>query len=191
MSTIVAVRKGQTAVIGADTVTLFGSTLERAEYVASATKILRVGTSWLGAVGHDSWELVLQSHFGSKKRPPALTSRAKIFEMARTMHQVLKDRYYLIPREEEHDAFEPSHLDCLIVNPAGIFGLYSLRSVQEYTKFYAVGAGFRYALGAMHAVYDRYKTAESIAMAGLEASVTFDDSTEAPLEVRSVKLRKR
>jgi len=132
---------------------------------------------------------VLASYFADLDSPPTLDSAAAIFRFSRTMHEALKRDYFLNPREGEDDEFESSQLDCLIANPHGIFGLYSQRSVQEYTRFYAFGSGYKFALGAMWATYDHVETAEEVARAGAAAGAEFDTSSAAPVEVFTVALR--
>jgi ATP-dependent HslUV protease, peptidase subunit HslV len=188
MSTIVIVRKGGTAAIGADTLYSFGTTKESAAYIKNGSKIINVADGQLACVGDVSWPLVLSSYFSKLRKAPDLTSVAAIFETVRTMHAALKSEYFLNPGAEDDDEFEPSNLACLIANRAGIFGVYSLRSVCEYRRFFAFGSGFRIALGAMHAVYDRLEAPRDIARAGLEAACEFDDGTAAPLEIREVEL---
>ena len=102
-----------------------------------------------------------------------------------------KHEYFLRPEEEEDDEFESSHLATLIANPYGIFGLYSLRSVQEFIKFYARGSGADYAMGAMYTAYDTCGSPEDIALIGLQAAAEFDDGTGAPFELHTMKLRKK
>ena len=58
-----------------------------------------------------------------------------------------------IPKEEEDDPYESTQITALIANEHGIFGVYSMREVFEYTRFWAVGSGREFALGAMHALY--------------------------------------
>ena len=53
----------------------------------------------------------------------------------------LKDDYFLIPKEDERDPYESLQMETLVASPAGIFGVYPLRSVQEYTRYYAFGSG--------------------------------------------------
>ena len=60
---------------------------------------------------------------------------AILFDFAVKLHKVLKEDYHLNSTGEEDDPFETSRLQCLIINPDGMFGLYNLRSVQEYNKF--------------------------------------------------------
>jgi ATP-dependent HslUV protease subunit HslV len=78
----------------------------------------------------------------------------------------------------------------LLANPHGIFGIYALRSVDEYNKFWAFGSGTDYALGALHCTYDRLEKVEDIARAAIEAAAEFDNATALPVTVHSVKLIK-
>ncbi|MGQ9779090.1 MAG: hypothetical protein ACUVRM_04310 [Bacillota bacterium] len=191
MSTVVAVKKEDLIAIGADTLTKLGTMKESAAYVATASKIVRVGENYLAYVGHASLGLVLTSYFANLEKPPRLDSAQAIFEAARKLHRTLKEEYFLVPTEHEDDEFESSRLDCLIANPSGIYGLYALRSVQEYTKFYSFGTGATFALGAMYAVYDLPSmTAPEIARIGLAAAAEFDDSTGGPMEIYTMTYRK-
>ena len=79
-------------------------------------------------------------------------------------------------------------MDAVFTNKNGIFALYSLREVYEFDQYWAVGSGAFYALGAMHAVYNKYKTAKDIARAGAEAGAEFDTSSQLPLTIQTVKL---
>lgn len=76
----------------------------------------------------------------------------------------------------------------LIANPYGIFGVYGLRSVDEYNKYWAFGSGTDYALGALHASYDRFKDVKDIAKAAIEAAAQFDNATGLPMTLYSVEL---
>ncbi len=190
MSTIVVVKKSGYAAIGADTLTKFGYTNERADYVENNSKIIIVGASYIATAGHASIDLVLTSYFTKLKSKPRFDSTQSIFETARRLHQSLKEDYFLNPHEDDDDEFESSQFSWLIANPHGIFGIYRLRSVQEYAKFYSFGTGYRLALGAMHAVYDHTDSAEEIARTGLLAAAEFDDSTGLPIEVYTVRLKK-
>ncbi|HEX8833461.1 MAG TPA: hypothetical protein VF719_04635, partial [Abditibacteriaceae bacterium] len=165
-----------------------GATLESAEYIENHSKINKAGPNYFASTGHASFGLVLDSYFSKNKVRDSLKGPQEIFEFARTLHSTLKEDYFLNPQEDSDDPFESSRLDCLIANPHGIFGLYSLRSVQQYSKFYAFGSGYKFALGAMRAVYDSELSAESIARIGLEAAADFDDATGLPLEIKTIKL---
>lgn len=188
MSTVVVVRKDGEAAIGADTLTSLGTIRESAAYVRNRSKILQAGQSYIATVGHASWGLVLSRYFSQHRQVPALDSRQAIFEEALRLHQTLKSEYFVNPDERDNDAFESSQLDCLIANPSGIYGLYSLRSVQEYSRFYAFGHGTKYALGAMKVAYELNLSAEAVARAGLEAAAEFDAFTQGPFDLFTMAL---
>ncbi len=96
---------------------------------------------------------------------------------------MLKDQHFLNPKEEEDDPYESTQITALIANENGIFGVYSMREVFEYTQFWAVGSGREFALGAMSALYPRLRTAEAVARAGVEAGATFDKNSALPMSL--------
>jgi ATP-dependent protease HslVU (ClpYQ) peptidase subunit len=65
-----------------------------------------------------------------------------------------------------------------------------MREVFEYTRFWAVGSGREFALGAMHAQYPRLRSAEAIARAGIEAGAAFDRNSGLPMTLYTVALRR-
>jgi len=191
MSTIVVVKKNGIAAIGADTLTKFGSIRESAKYIDNHSKIVCAGDNYMAHVGHASFGLVTESYFLQMRSLPKLDSPQAIFRMARAFHASLKEDYFLNPTEDSDDPFESIQHQSLIANQFGIFGLYSLRSVQEYTCFYSFGSGSEFALGAMHAVYNLDLSAEEIARAGLLAGAEFDHSTGEPIEIKTVNLKQK
>lgn len=191
MSVAVVVKKGNCAAIGSDTLTKLSSTKESADYIKNSSKIMKLGESYIAPIGHASNILVLSNYFARLKELPLFDSPENIFEAARQLHRSLKEDYFLNPVEDDEGPYESSPCRCLIANPNGIFGVYYLRSVQEYTKFYAFGTGYEYALGAMKAVYDRVDSAEEIAKIGLEAAVEFDEDCGGPIEIFTVALKEK
>ncbi len=187
MSTIVCVRKGGTAVISADSLTTFGETRQPAAFDAAFDKVIRLDSNCIGIVGSAAHQLVVQSALRELDAVD-LSSREAIFETFRRLHPLLKERYFLNPKDEDDDPYETSHIDALIVNPHGIFGVFALREVFEYTRFWAIGSGAEYALGAMHAVYGRLDDPVAIARAGVEAGAEFNTGTALPLSIYSVAL---
>ncbi len=188
MSTIVATIKNGLACIAADSLTSFGDTKQSAEFVIDANKILTYEHNFIGVVGSAAHHLVLRSILDRHADKIDFSSQMAIFESLRALHPVLKEEYFLTSKDEEPDAYETSHIDALLMNPTGIYGIYSLREVDQYTRFWAVGSGADYALGAMHAVYDQYDTAQAIAEAGIEAGVTFDNGSALPLQCHVIQI---
>lgn len=180
MSTIVAVRKNGRASIAADSLTSFGHTRQNACYDRAPDKILRFEDSFIGVVGSAAHQMVLESALSSLDSKVDLHTRMGIFETFRKLHPLLKDEYFLNPKDEDDDDYESSRIDALIVNSAGIFGVFALREVFEYTRFWAIGSGSEYALGAMHAMYSQVSSAEDLALKGVEAGAEFDTSSAMP-----------
>ena len=98
--------------------------------------------------------------------------RRAIFETFRKLHPILKEQHFLNPKEEEDDPYESTQVTALVANEHGIFGVYSMREVFEYSRYWAVGSGREFALGAMYAEYPQLRTAAAIARVGIAAGAT-------------------
>jgi ATP-dependent HslUV protease, peptidase subunit HslV len=187
MTTIVAVRKNGYAAIAADSLTTFGNTRLQAAQDASYDKILHIGGSYIGVCGSAAHHLVLSSLL-AKTPSVQLNSKAAIFETFRKLHPILKEECFLNPKEDAEDPYESSQITALIANASGIFAIYSMREVFEYTQFWAIGSGHEFALGAMHQVYASGDSAADIARAGVETGIAFDKNSDAPITLYNVKL---
>ena len=189
MTTIVIVKKGDSAVIAADSLTTFGNTRLSPTYDAAYDKIQLFGESYFGIAGSAAHHLVIESIFKTGK-DMNLSSKSDIFETFRKMHPILKEEHYLNPKEEEDDPYESSQMTVLIANKSGIFGVYSMREVFEFDRFWAIGSGREFALGAMYAAYDRTDSIEEIARMGVHAGAEFDNGSSLPMTLYKVKLER-
>jgi ATP-dependent HslUV protease subunit HslV len=199
MSTIVAAVKNGVACIAADSLTSFGDTKQSAEFVVNSDKILSLGDfstntesktmTYMGIVGSAAHHLVMQNLVLDHAEKIDLSDRMSIFTTLKTIHPILKEEYFLNSKEEDEDSYESSRVDALIMNENGIFGLYSLREVEQYSRFWAVGSGSEFALGAMQTAYEIYDTAEQIAQAGVVAGATFDNASSLPMTSYTLKLK--
>jgi len=193
VSTIVAVLKNNIACIAADSLTSFGDTKQAAEFVTDSDKIIRftgvVSDNYMGIVGSAAHQLVMQSLIINHAEKIDFSNRLTIFNTLKTIHPILKDEYFLNSKEEDEDSYESSRVDALIMNANGIFGLYSLREVDQYSKFWAVGSGAEFALGAMHAAYDQFDDADVIARTGIEAGAIFDNGSSLPMTSYSMAVK--
>jgi len=187
MTTIVAVRKNGVVVIAADTLTTFGNTRLSAAMDSSHDKILHIGDSHIGVCGSAAHHLVLANLLG-KTPDVKLNSKEAIFETFRKLHPVLKDECFLNPKEDEEDPYESSQITALIINASGLYGIFSMREVFEYTKYWAIGSGHEFALGAMQYAYSRLDNATDIARAGVEAGIAFDKNSSAPITTYTATL---
>ena len=190
MTTIVAVRKNGYAVIAADTLMMWGSMKESAEYIVNHEKIIKFQDNYLAFTGSSAFQLVVAHWLNKIKRKPKFDSVENIFDAWLSFHGQLKENYYLRPEDEDDEPFETSRMNVLIVNPSGIFAAGVWRDVTQYKKFAAFGSGGDYAIGAMHAVYKvEDKSAEDIARIGIETAAEFDDATALPLNCYTIKLK--
>ena len=186
MSTVVVAKKSGKICIAADSLTSFGDLMLDSNYDVAHDKILPYKDNHLGIVGSAAHQLVLESIFSDNKLEEEkisvdLSSRLAIFESFRALHPMLKEKYFLNAKDEDDDPYESTQIDALIANPYGIFGVHSLREVTEYKKFWAIGSGAEYALGAMFAMYDTDASAEEIAHCGVAAGAEFNNASALPL----------
>ena len=189
MTTVTVVKKGGIAAIAADTLTKWGSAKESAAYIANHEKILRLGESYIAVTGTATFKTILRDYFEQTDEEVKLDTPGSIFRTWNRLHGALKERYFLMAEEDKEDALESSRMDCLIVNPHGIFGVAAHRTVQEFNSFYAYGSGSDYALGAMFSAYrETGLTAEQVARRGIEAAAEFDDGTGLPITSFTVRL---
>ena len=97
-------------------------------------------------------------------------------------------RHFLITREDL--GYTREQIDALIANEYGIFGMFEFREVHEFEKFWAIGSGKAYALGAMYAVYETLADPVEIATVGVLASCEFDTSCDLPVSIHALSLNK-
>ena len=188
MTTLVVVRKGDEIAIAADSLTTFGDTRLAAEHDRTIDKIVHYRGTYIGLCGSAAHQLVFESML---RRHEALdfSNKFAIFETFQKLHPILKEQHFLNPKEEEDDPYESTQITALLANEYGIFGVFSMREVFEYTRYWAAGSGREFALGAMQALYPRLKTAAAVAKAGLEACALFDKNSALPLTLYTIKLK--
>jgi ATP-dependent protease HslVU (ClpYQ) peptidase subunit len=58
--------------------------------------------------------------------------------------------------------------------------------IFSFDRFWGIGSGRNFALGAMYAAYDRTASARRIAEIGVKAGAEFDKSSSLPARVFSV-----
>lgn len=187
MTTITVVKKGNSVAIAADGLTTFGDTRLARTYKGEHDKILNIAGSWIGICGSSAHHLVMTSVF-SKLDDVRFGSRMEVYETFRRLHPILKEHAYLNPKEDDDDPYESSQITALIANETGIYGVYSYREVFEFDRFWGVGSGRNFALGAMHALYETKLTAAQIAKAGVAAGIEFDTSSGPPIVVHEIPL---
>ena len=191
MTTVVVVRQGGTVAIAADSLVTFGDTRLPHGYEANE-KLFKVGDSWIGMAGTVAHFPVLRRALNAL--PPdelTLHSREEVFDTFLKLHPKLKENFFMNAKEEDADPYESMQFTAVIANPAGIFGVYSYREVFEFDRFWGIGTGRAFALGAMHAACDKTKTARELAEIGVRAGCEFDKNSAGPVRVHTIKLKAR
>jgi ATP-dependent protease HslVU (ClpYQ) peptidase subunit len=189
MSSLVVVKKGGKVVIAADSLTTFGRTKFGRKYQRHSEKIHKFENCYIGIVGDAAHSNVFENileHYGDELK---FDSRRNIFQTYLHLHEILKEKFHLNSAAAEDMAYQSSQIDALIANEHGIFGMFEFREVHEFEKFWAIGSGKGYALGAMFATYDRFHEPEEIARVGIMASCEFDNACDLPMNVYSLTLR--
>jgi ATP-dependent HslUV protease subunit HslV len=191
MSTIVAVRKGNRAVMASDSLFTQGSLKVSPNVRVDSKKIYKVGDSLVGFTGWTAMSAIFENIV--EKYPKNLDFRSKkhIFKTFLFLHSKLKREYFIETKERDNQPVESSQWDCVILSPSGIFSVQSYREVMEYRNYWAEGSGTNFALGALHALYDHCDDPEKIARAAVNAASEFDEGSALPAQVYSMKFRPR
>lgn len=184
MTTVVVVRKNNEIAIAADSLVTFGDT-RLSQFYEDNRKIFQIGDSYIGLAGTSAHFPVMRTLLTDMGDDCRLHSRDEVFHTFCKVHQKLKDEYFLNTKEEEDDPYESSQITCLIANPTGIYGVYSYREVFSFDRFWGIGSGRGFALGAMYAIYDQNLSASEIAEAGVKAGAEFDKSSGGPFHAHS------
>jgi ATP-dependent HslUV protease, peptidase subunit HslV len=179
MTTLVVVKKAGMAVMAADTMVTFGDTRLGNRFEANS-KVFAVeaaqGQSFIGMAALPKEDLKLHS-------------KDEVYDTFLKLHPLLKETFFLQTKEDDNDPYESMQFTSVIANSSGIYGLYSYREIFEFKEFWGIGTGRGFALGAMHAAWDKCKTAKEVALAGLNAGCEFDKNSGGPIELFAVKLK--
>lgn len=184
MTTCVVVKKGSEIAIGSDSLVTFGDTRLSSAYEEN-DKIFKVGESYITLAGTAAHFPVMRKLLTEMGEDCKLRSRDEVFETYSRVHSILKERFFLNTKEDEDDPYESSQITSLVANPWGIFGVYSYREVFSFDRFWGIGSGRNFALGAMYAVYDQSRSAREIAEIGVRAGAEFDKSSAGPFRIFS------
>lgn len=194
MTTLVVVRKGETAAMAADSLVTFGETRLSRTNEANQKILQSVDSTGLpgliGLAGTTAHFPVMRNVLEELRQAGELklASRDDVFASFIKVHALLKERYFLNTKEDDADPYESSQIVALLANPSGIYGVYSYREVFAFERFWAIGSGRAFALGAMHTVYGKARQASQIARAGVDAGIEFDKSSAGPVTMAEVRL---
>ena len=191
MSVAVAVLKGRTVAVAADTQENFGDRrVLRGDH--SSSKIMKVGASYVAQTGWGLYENIL-GDFLAKAPTPRFRNEREIFVFFNRFWKRMRKDYSFVndqPMDDDKSPFADLDASFLIVNTSGIFHVTGQMSVTRFTRFDAIGSGGPYALGALHTLYDEKLGALEIARRGCAAAVHFDVSCGGELDLFTVTLER-
>jgi len=189
LSVITAVKKNSEICVCADGQTNFGSTIVDGRHLVNYHKIYQVNDSLIGLVGWHAMSIIVEHLIANRAEMFKLDSRLEIYNTLLKLHNILKDEYFIeIADDEDGRPVESNQLSGLIANKHGLFKIDSYREVYEFTDFWATGSGYRYALGAMHSLFEKDFSAREIAEAGVKASIEYHDACGMPIQSEVVRL---
>ena len=184
MTTIAIVEKNNRIALAADSQSTFGDDqFLGADNDAYYHKIFQHEDSFIAVAGAVAHDLVLRSALKGVQAQE-LYGRENIFHTFCKLHVQLKEHFFLRTEEEDDDPYESSQMLLLIANPSGIYGVYPMREVYQFKRFWAIGSGRKYAMGALHALYqyDDWQAADLAKMA-VEAGAAFDVCSRLPIQL--------
>ncbi|MCC6849294.1 MAG: hypothetical protein IT294_12405 [Deltaproteobacteria bacterium] len=187
MSIAVAVRKGSTIAVAADSQENFGDR----KVVGTnhrATKIMTLGGSELAMTGWGVYDNVFHDYLASR-RPPRFANEREIFTFFVRLWKDLRRRYSFVEdqvAEDDRSPFADLDSSFLIANRRGIFHVSGDMSVMAFREYYAIGSGASYALGVLHALYASERDAGVLARRACEAAIAFDVYCGGDIDVRRI-----
>lgn len=187
MSIVCAAIKDNEIAIAADTQMSFGSMLVTAGDLKNCEKLFKVNDSVIGFVGWKAMSTMLETIITEKEGLFVLDDRKKIYKTLMRLHEEMKKNYFLETYEDYGQPVESMQLDALVINKNGIYEISSYRDVNQYSRFWAIGSGARFGLGAMEALYDRGLNAKELVSAGVEAGAKFDSGCSLPVSCEVLK----
>ena len=130
MTTIVVVKKNDEIAIASDALVTFGETRLPHGYEVNE-KIFSIGDSYIGLAGSTAHFVVLAEAMRHLADECKLYSREQVFSTFQRLHVILKDRFFLNPKEDDSDPYEvvaDHRLDCKSVR--NLRCVFVSRSVQ-------------------------------------------------------------
>jgi ATP-dependent protease HslVU (ClpYQ) peptidase subunit len=174
MSIVVAVSRGGRTVMAADTQSNFGSEVLPPDN-QTTKKIRRAGDAVLGRSGWGVYDNILVDLL-ERGEVPELDDAASVFGFFNELWKVLHKRYAFVndQAKRKDGPFGDLGGSFLIANRKGIFYVSPNLGVTRFEKYYAIGTGADYGLGAIHQLYDRVEDVEAIARAAVETAIAFN-----------------
>lgn len=144
-----------------------GSLVTTAEDLKNCDKLLHVNNNVIGIVGWKAMSIMLETIISEKGGLFVMDDRKKIYRSLMNLHKEMKENYFLETDEYDSQPVESLQLDALIINKNRIYAISSYREVNQYSRFWAIGSGYQYSLGAMEVLYGKATNAKELVEAGI------------------------
>ncbi len=186
MSIVVAVRKNGRTVVAADSLNVFGQERISADN-SRAAKIKPLGGTLLAVTGWAVYANILDD-FLTVHRPLGLNDEREIFTLFLDLWKQLRERYLVVNEQatNKDTPFGDFDASFLLANRNGIYKVSQDASVCRFDKYYAIGSGGVYALGALYQLYDHVDDPAELARRGVETAIEFDIYCGRPIDVIEV-----
>ena len=191
MSVIAAVRKGRRVVIGADSQDNFGDLRPPADNHA-AFKLREIEGAWLGCSGWAVYDDFLAHYLRKRSARAQLRSREEVFDFFLKFWRAIRTDYPYIneqSRSEDKTPFADLDATFLIASPGGIFLVSSNMSVSMFNKYYAIGSGGDFALGALHVLYEHRSDPVDLVEQAVAAAKAYEGGCGGETVIREITLR--
>jgi len=190
MSIVVVVKKGKEVTIASDTLTSIGHMEFSAKYKENSKKFFQYEDTFIGSVGASMSKIMLNHALKNSEEKFDFNGLESIYSSMLEIHKLLKKEYFLIPTKKIEQTVEATKLHLLLANSSGIYKISSDRHIAELSRFWAIGSGSSFALGAMYQAYDNKKySALDIAKIGVKSACEFDKSCALPMDFKKIKLK--
>lgn len=175
MSIIVATTRNGRTVMAADSLTCFGDSHRVPPENAMTPKVRRLGSSIIGSAGWGVYDRILDAHLADRPAPDFSGERA-IFAFFVELWKVMHDQYNFVNDQAQSKDSPFGDLDSsfLIANRDGLFKVSPDMDVSRFDRYYAIGSGAEYALGALYVEYPSAESAEDLARLAVGASIALD-----------------
>ncbi len=116
MSIVCAVKKNNEIAISCDTQTNFGSLKVSSKHMVNSNKLYSINKSIIGIVGWSAISDMVEHLLKNDKKLFQLNDRMEIFSTLISLHEKMKDDYFIETQEDDDQPVESNQLDALIVN---------------------------------------------------------------------------
>lgn len=175
MSTIVAVKKNNQVVIGADTQISWGETKKSFADCKQSKLIKYKDFGVFGIVGLLAFDIPFKmflQDYDIKK-----VNATNIFEMLCKFLDFAKTKHLVKSTHDDAEFF--AAYDYLFATKDSIYHICRQRSVVEMHRFWSIGSGCEYALGSMQSTYKSDLDAKQLATTALDTAGYFDIYSDA------------